>query len=101
MIKEQRLIDVNPVIDKLTCFTPVGWGNGVPYIQSQWAMAVKIKDNFLKVLIDAPTVNAVEQKRGYWKGAGMGDYLCSSCWEVYSGGNRFNYCPNCGAKMDT
>ena len=41
-----------------------------------------------------------EEKRGRWKGAGLGDYLCSECWEQISGGDRFNYCPNCGAKMD-
>ena len=42
----------------------------------------------------------VELRYGRWKGAGMGDYLCSECWEVYSGGDKFTYCPNCGAKMD-
>lgn len=41
----------------------------------------------------------VEVRHGRWKGAGMGDHLCSICREVYSGGDKFNYCPNCGAKM--
>lgn len=40
-----------------------------------------------------------EERHGRWKGAGMGDYLCSICWCVYSGGNRFKHCPNCGAQM--
>lgn len=35
-----------------------------------------------------------------WKGAGLGDYYCSLCCSQYSGGDEFNYCPNCGAKMD-
>lgn len=35
-----------------------------------------------------------------WKGAGLGDYLCSACWEVCSGGDRFKRCPHCGAHMD-
>lgn len=39
-----------------------------------------------------------EVKHGRWKGAGLGDYECTACWEVYSGGNRFKRCPNCGAK---
>lgn len=28
-----------------------------------------------------------------------GDYMCSNCETLYST-NKFNYCPNCGAKMD-
>ena len=27
-----------------------------------------------------------------------GDYICSNCEALY-GTNKFNYCPNCGAKM--
>ena len=38
-------------------------------------------------------------RHGRWKGAGMGDYMCSRCAEVVSG-NRYHYCPNCGARMD-
>ena len=38
-------------------------------------------------------------KHGRWKGAGMGDYMCSWCATVVSG-NRYRYCPNCGSKMD-
>jgi hypothetical protein len=40
-----------------------------------------------------------KQSEGRWKGAGLGDYLCSECWSVYSGGDEYNFCPNCGAKM--
>ena len=39
-----------------------------------------------------------EPKRGRWKSAGMGDYMCSLCAEFVSG-NRWHYCPNCGAEM--
>ena len=28
-----------------------------------------------------------------------GDYMCSNCKELYRT-NVFNYCPNCGARMD-
>ena len=34
-----------------------------------------------------------------WKGAGMGDYSCSLCNATYSGGNEYNFCPDCGAWM--
>ena len=29
-----------------------------------------------------------------------GDYMCSNCEALY-GTNKFNYCPNCGAKMNS
>lgn len=41
-----------------------------------------------------------KQKEGRWKGAGLGDYYCSLCCSTYSGGDDYNYCPNCGAKME-
>ena len=28
-----------------------------------------------------------------------GDFMCSHCDALY-GTNKFNYCPNCGVKMD-
>ncbi|MCI8332629.1 MAG: hypothetical protein HFE78_07375 [Clostridiales bacterium] len=46
-----------------------------------------------------------EIKRGYWISTGTGYnwcYDCSECgWkDCYPFNDRFNYCPNCGAKMD-
>lgn len=81
MENKLRLIDVNAVIEKLTNFTPNGWGMDVPYIRSQWAMAVKIKDNFLKAITDAPTVDAVEVVR------------CKDC-EQWSRNSGFADSPN-------
>ena len=43
--------------------------------------------------------NSKNKREARWKGAGLGDYSCSLCCETYSGGDSFNYCPNCGAKM--
>lgn len=51
---------------------------------------------------EAPTVDAVEIRHGYWTAVGMtyeySSYLCSAC-NVRS---KFNssYCPNCGCRMD-
>ena len=81
-----RLIDATAVVESLTNFTPNGWGKDVPYIRSEWAAAVKIKDNFMKAITEAPTIDAVEVVR------------CKDCkhykpqkksahWE-----NRANYC---------
>jgi hypothetical protein len=60
---------------------------------------------------DAPTVEAVPVRHGYWviADADKGEYLCSVCGETdtdcsdrYANHNVFgqSYCPNCGAKMD-
>lgn len=57
--------------------------------------------NFVLEKIDSlPTADYEKVKHARWKGVGMGDYECTSCWEVFSGGNRFKRCPNCGAIMD-
>ena len=54
-----------------------------------------------KHIEDAPIVDAVEVVHGRWIDAReyCGDFMCSNCDALY-GTNKFNYCPNCGAKMD-
>ena len=50
---------------------------------------------------DAPTVDAVEVIHASWVDVRdyCGDYMCSNCKEL-SRTKTYNYCPNCGAKMD-
>ena len=55
-------------------------------------------------LKDQPTIDAVPVVHGRWKSGGIINE-CQVCGEIYSlnGGNAhkpWNYCPNCGAKMD-
>lgn len=57
------------------------------------------KSDFDCIIDLQPTIKAEPIKHGRWKGAGMGDYMCSWCGEVVSG-NRYHYCPNCGARME-
>lgn len=52
-----------------------------------------------KVAIDLYNAGYRKQSEARWKGAGMGDYYCSRCCATYSGGEAYNYCPNCGANM--
>ena len=60
------------------------------------------------VLLTAPTVDAVEVKHGRWEQIGydkaMDRISCSCCkeyWNIMDNDtDTFNYCPNCGAKMD-
>ena len=61
-------------------------------------------------IIEAPTVDAVEVVHGRWVSSWCGFDCCSECRKVYADGyltamgikprTQFNYCPNCGAKMD-
>ena len=106
MADEKRLIDANALVEKLTYSTLNGWGKDVPYISSQWAIGVKIKDNFLQAIAEVQTVDAVEVVHGQWEKASetMPIYRCSICKErnLFKNGSNIlsNYCPNCGAKMD-
>lgn len=108
MANEKRLIDANALVDTLTGITFSGWGKDVPYLNQWWHMAVKIKDNFIKAINNAPTVEAVEVVHGYNTGKARW-FQCSEC------GYGFNdiflldeseemlepkYCAYCGAKMD-
>ena len=58
----------------------------------------------------APTVDAVERKKGKWidepvykqtmDGKTLDGYTyCSECRELHEYGYRSNYCPSCGADM--
>lgn len=50
-----------------------------------------------------PTADVVEVKHGEWflgKYKCMDRSVCSVCNAVYEGGDNWNYCPCCGAKMD-
>ncbi len=62
-----------------------------------------------KLMEDAPTIDAVPVVHGRWINRtknirGLYDYRydCSVCQHIfwYGGIETFNYCPECGAKMD-
>ena len=46
---------------------------------------------------EAPTIDAVPVRYGRWN-CDMSGAWCSICGEYSEG--EWNYCPNCGAKMD-
>lgn len=54
-----------------------------------------------KLMVDAPTVDAVEVVHGRWKRVDDDLFRCSACDEwIVMKNDWFYYCPNCGAKMD-
>ena len=62
-------------------------------------------DVVVNYLARAATIDAVPVVHGRWEEADDGDgVVCSVCREdfctIYLETERFNYCPNCGARMD-
>lgn len=62
-------------------------------------------DHFFKMIMSVPVEDVAKVVHGRWIEAEDGDGLvCSVCREdfcnIYLEVERFNYCPNCGAKMD-
>ena len=53
----------------------------------------------VRLLDEIPAADVEPVRRARWKGEGMGEFSCSLCTEVVWG-NEYNYCPNCGAKMN-
>ena len=61
--------------------------------------------DFIKDIVDAPTVDAVPVRHGKWNHSGSHwkyDYLCSKCDFQIRGEipEEYKFCPNCGAWMD-
>lgn len=58
----------------------------------------------IEALKTIPASDVVEVKHGKWIAEKLSDMKCSLCREIYPvcGGlcGDYNYCPNCGAKMD-
>ena len=56
---------------------------------------------FILEKIDSlPTIEAEPVRHGRWKKR-MNERTCSLCKFIYySNNDEWNYCPNCGAKMD-
>ena len=50
-------------------------------------------------VVEAPTIEAEPRKHGRWRKTAYGYAKCSVCEELNTN-DYFNYCPDCGAKMD-
>lgn len=66
--------------------------------------------NARMVIANAPTVDAEPVRHGHWNEAKDGTLWCSVCistgpydedsWGYVINAPHYDYCPNCGAKMD-
>ena len=86
---EKRLIDANVVLARLKTDIVLG----------------ECEKAFLRNFVNnAPNVDAVEVVHGRWIDSkhayGFFSPKCSVCHQFNKYHERYNYCPNCGAKMD-
>jgi len=81
----------------------------VRLIQSGETHLDSLAEGYLEVhnlILSAPAVDAEPVRHGRWTEGKKnrfwgtkGNYICSNCQST-TGFVKFNYCPNCGAKMD-
>lgn len=57
-------------------------------------------DHFIAMIMQAPSVDAVEVVHGRWIPCENGGYNCANCDRRVAFLVHNRYCPNCGAKMD-
>ena len=93
MTNEKRLADVNALLEEIDRTVDIMGRRGDRISVRNVIMCVK----------NAPTVDAVEVIHGRWERyidevEDVHYYTCSVC--NYMAIPRYNYCPNCGAKMD-
>ena len=89
MANEKRLIDANALMDDVEM-------DGALY-----ACLGAVDD--VRFLVDSqPAIDAVEVVHGWWVDNGIPESVLSKCsvCGFPCGAYSFNYCPNCGAKMD-
>ena len=93
-----RLIDTDKLLEKTEClfkdlnstedYMGIGYNHGV--------------GDSIAIIKNAPTIEAEPVKHGEWRDYPIADgcLQCSSCG-VLRMGKPSNYCPHCGAKMNT
>ena len=94
MANEKRLIDADGLISRFCELAN-------RLTADNWFHLDEITDE----ITDAPTVDAVEVVHGRWIEDVATDMIaCTECghaWNIIDNCTEtFNYCPNCGAKMD-
>ena len=97
MANEKRLIDANALFDKLI---------KRQYSEQTMGIVASYYPQMRAIVANAPTVDAVEVVHGrwYWKPDNNRNnswtLTCSVCESQDGTCESYNYCPNCGAKMD-
>ncbi len=105
-----RYKDIDAIIERMNGSTAETWGKGLG--RSWWSHSVMLKDNIVQLMKDAPEADVVEVRHGHWEDRPNPQWKaydirhCSKCgWNIPKNNLRkkdlnWNYCPECGAKMD-
>ena len=103
MANEKRLIDANALMDAFRRYM-VERHDRERCASEEHCKLCERGCLWRNTVMQAPTVDAVEVVHGRWIWTMTGEedyeqyYRCSECNDyMYS---EYNYCPNCGAKMD-
>ena len=100
---EQKLLDQARQADELRqllreVLPILRWAFFANYVQTK--AADELYDKIMKTVRDndAPIIEAEPVKHGRW----MYPFYCSECGfePYYASDMQYNYCPNCGARMD-
>ena len=98
-----RLIDANSILDDfLKRYTGMEKDGKLVFA------ACEIKQDFADMISNATTVDAAPVRHGRWE---LVEYqctpldtdqtlVCTECGFAHQNDDWYNYCPNCGAKMD-
>ena len=111
MATEKRMIPVDVLLTGIATFKECYEGVGLkPWVVEHIQTALLMVERFVK---ESPTVDAVEVVHGYWVATPVRKlnskgkvvkycdyYHCSECGTDRPIVPPYNYCPNCGAKMD-
>ena len=110
MANEKRLIDANELMDEFRRYMVERYDKG-KCVSGENCKTCENGCLWRKVVNKAPTVDAVEVVHGRWDDTGR--YIfpdgsiavrCTECGCALNMGEfekyYWNYCPNCGAKMD-
>ncbi len=104
--------DVDEVIRRIEGNTLDSWGEKIN--SCLWSHSVEVKNKILKLLRDAPAADVAPVMHGEWVSAEGDETPCDE-WDCTACGERrtfvyemdedemnelYQYCPNCGAKMD-
>ena len=105
MANEKRLIDANALIAEIQSTASTVCLNA-PWNADWFSRLADRQEEIVAMIERQPTVDAVEVVHGRWEKAHISGYLkCNCCndafiYEEWLESGKWNYCPNCGAKMD-
>lgn len=101
MENDKNIIDGFALLDKILLYYTECERNG-----KLMHASCEIKQKIADIVCETQPIDAVEVVHGRWLDGKLnyitlsrGNHICSNCRSA-TGVVKFNYCPNCGAKMD-